>query len=203
MRWVSQETQWWRIHLSMQEIQETQVQSLSWEDPLEEEMATYCSVLAWRIPWTEEPGGLQSMGLQRVRHDWGTEHIYMQDAYTQRWIKYCSCLKEMEIVHEERGMEEISKNLPVIQHKKCYTNCLHSEGVLYSMVTEVMILCCIFKSCKEDQMVGWHRWFNGHELGQTLGGGEGQGGLPCCSPWGGKQSDTAWQLNKRLDLKSS
>ena len=45
---------------------ETQVQSLGQEDPLEEEMATHFSILAWRIPWTEEPGGLQSMGLQRV-----------------------------------------------------------------------------------------------------------------------------------------
>ena len=42
---------------------------LVWEDPLEEEMATHSSILAWKIPWTEEPGGLQSMGLQRVRHD--------------------------------------------------------------------------------------------------------------------------------------
>ena len=48
---------------------ETQVPSLDWEDPLEEEMATHCSILAWRIPWTEEPGGLQSLGLQRVGHD--------------------------------------------------------------------------------------------------------------------------------------
>ena len=45
-------------------MQETQVQSLSWEDPLEEEMAAHFSILAWRIPWTEEPGGLQSMGSQ-------------------------------------------------------------------------------------------------------------------------------------------
>ena len=48
---------------------ETQVQSLGREDPLEEEMATHSSVLAWRIPWTGEPGGLQSMGSQRVGHD--------------------------------------------------------------------------------------------------------------------------------------
>ena len=48
---------------------ETQVQSLGWEDPLEKEMATDSSTLAWKIPWTEEPGGLQSMGLQGVRHD--------------------------------------------------------------------------------------------------------------------------------------
>ena len=50
-------------------VQETQVQSLGWENPPEKEMATHSSILAWRIPWTEEPGGLQSMGLQRVRHD--------------------------------------------------------------------------------------------------------------------------------------
>ena len=45
------------------------VQSLGWEGPLEEVMATYSNALAWRIPWTEEPGGLQSKGSQRVRHD--------------------------------------------------------------------------------------------------------------------------------------
>ena len=50
-------------------MQETQVRSLSWKDALEYEMATHSSILAWRIPSTEEPGGLQSMGLQRVRHD--------------------------------------------------------------------------------------------------------------------------------------
>ena len=50
-------------------MQETQGQSLGQEDPLEEEMAIHFSILAWRILWTEEPGGLQSMGLQRVGHD--------------------------------------------------------------------------------------------------------------------------------------
>ena len=51
------------------EMQETQVLSLSWEEPLEKGMVTHSSILAWRIPWTEEPGGLQSMGSQRVGHD--------------------------------------------------------------------------------------------------------------------------------------
>ena len=51
-------------------LQETQVRILDQEDPLEEGMATRSSLLAWRIPWTEEPGGLQSIGLQRIRHDW-------------------------------------------------------------------------------------------------------------------------------------
>ena len=54
-------------------MQETQVRSLGWEDPLEKEMASCFSMLAWRIPWTEEPGGLQSMGLQRVRHNLATK----------------------------------------------------------------------------------------------------------------------------------
>ena len=50
-------------------MQETWVGSLGQEDPLEKEMATHSSILAWRIPWAEESGGLQSVGLQRVRHD--------------------------------------------------------------------------------------------------------------------------------------
>ena len=50
-------------------MQETQVQSLVWEEPVEEGMATDSSILAWEIPWTEEPGGLQSMASQRVGHD--------------------------------------------------------------------------------------------------------------------------------------
>ena len=54
---------------AMQEPQETQVQFLDWEDPLEKDMATHSSILAWRIPWTEQPGGLESIGSQRVEQD--------------------------------------------------------------------------------------------------------------------------------------
>ena len=50
-------------------VQQMQVQSLGQEDPLKEEMATHSSILVWKIPWAEEPGSLQSMGSQRVRHD--------------------------------------------------------------------------------------------------------------------------------------
>ena len=53
---------------SLPAVQETWVQSLGWQDPLEKEMATHSSTLAWKIPWTEEPDRLQSMGLQRVGH---------------------------------------------------------------------------------------------------------------------------------------
>ena len=50
-------------------MQETWVRSLGWEDPLEREMVTHSSILAWKISWTEEPGGLQSVGSQRIGHD--------------------------------------------------------------------------------------------------------------------------------------
>ena len=60
---------------AVQDMQETRVQSLVQEDPLEEEMATHPSILAWRIPWTEEAGGLQSMGSQRGGHD-GTHTVW-------------------------------------------------------------------------------------------------------------------------------
>ena len=59
----------YRIYLP---IQETRARSLGWEDPLEKDTATHCSTLAWKIAWRVKPGGLQSMGSQRVGHDWAT-----------------------------------------------------------------------------------------------------------------------------------
>ena len=58
-----------KMGMNLPRMWEIRVQSLGQEDPLEKEMATHSSILAWRIPWTEEPGGLQSTGLQRVGHD--------------------------------------------------------------------------------------------------------------------------------------
>ena len=58
-----------QIVKNLSAMQETGLQSLDWKDPLEKEMATHSGILGWRIPWTVEPGGLQSMGSQRVRHD--------------------------------------------------------------------------------------------------------------------------------------
>ena len=71
-------------------MQETQVQSLGWEDPLEKEMATHSSTLAWRIPWTEEPGRLQSTGSQRVGHDWATslQWLYNIQLKTSRGVLF-------------------------------------------------------------------------------------------------------------------
>ena len=89
--------------LAMQETQEIRVQSLGWEDPLEEGLATHSSILAWRIPWTEEPGGLWSTGSQRVRHDLATEHACThqgpyQEAASREALRDCD--KE---VREELG----------------------------------------------------------------------------------------------------
>ena len=70
----------------MPAMQEMQLQYLGQEDPLEEEMATHSSMLAWRIPWTEEPGRLQSMGLQRVRCDLSTEYV----AKALSWVLFFS-----------------------------------------------------------------------------------------------------------------
>ena len=75
---------------------ESQVRSLGWEKHLEKAMAGHCSILAWRIPWTEEPRGLQSKGLQRIQHYWATKHS------TQRY-KHCIGLWE--------SMDDISWDL--------------------------------------------------------------------------------------------
>ena len=77
-------------------MQETWVQSLDQEDPLEKGMATHSSILAWRIPWTEEPGGLQSMGLQRVRHDWAT-NTHMDMCWKYQVGHFISLLRELSI----------------------------------------------------------------------------------------------------------
>ena len=70
-------------------MKEIQVQSLGQEDPLEKEMATYSSILVWRIPWTEQPGELQAMGLQRVGHDSATSlslSFHNQKAVNYVWL---------------------------------------------------------------------------------------------------------------------
>ena len=66
-------------------VQKTWVWSLGWEDSLEKGMATHSSILAWRIPWTEEPGGLQSMGLQTARHDWRTNTFLGVHNASRNW----------------------------------------------------------------------------------------------------------------------
>ena len=84
-------------------MQETPVQSPGREDPLEKEMATRFSILAWRIPWTEEPGGLQSVGSQRVSPDWVTNTFTFTFEYLGVWIGWAIIF--MIMLHDmEKGI---------------------------------------------------------------------------------------------------
>ena len=83
-------------------MQETQVCSLGWEDPLEKGMATHSSILAWRIPWTEEPGGLQSMGLQRVRHPSST-NTFTFTFYSLHHHVHCSAAWLLGLSKQKAG----------------------------------------------------------------------------------------------------
>ena len=75
--WASQVAQWQRIRLPMQEMQEMRIPFPGQEAPLEKEMAIHSSILAWKIPWTEESEGLQSTGSQRVGHNWACTHTHV------------------------------------------------------------------------------------------------------------------------------
>ena len=99
---------------AMQEMQETQVRSLDWDDPLEKVMATHSRILAWRIPWTEEPGGLQPLGSRRVGHNWATSHSGIN------WWKglgiWCGYLVLFRYMHKMGFLGgSVVKNLPAIQ----------------------------------------------------------------------------------------
>ena len=86
--------QWERFCLPVQEMQERWVRSLGREDPLEKERATHFSILVWRIPWTEEPGGLQSMGLRRIKHNRATEHAHTNPIHESGDMKHFPILEE-------------------------------------------------------------------------------------------------------------
>ena len=88
-------------------VQETRVQSLGWENPLEMEITMHSSILAWKISWTKEPGGLQSMGSQRVRHDWATNtHLLTY------FIIYCNAITINNKVHNKCNVLESSRKQP-------------------------------------------------------------------------------------------
>ena len=83
-------------------MQEIWVQSLGWEDPLEKGMATDSSILAWRVPWTEEPGGLLFMWSQRVGHDWVTN----RHTHPETWVRFsCPCFGQKAADWESRLSE--------------------------------------------------------------------------------------------------
>ena len=93
--WTSQVAQWVKILPIMQDTQETQVRFPGWGDPLEEGMTTHSSILAWEIPWTEEPNGLQSVGSQknRTRLRVSTSHtvLYRGPCLSALYVIACIC----------------------------------------------------------------------------------------------------------------
>ena len=93
-------------------MQETRVQSLGWEDPLEKEMATHSSILAWKIPWTEEPGRQQSTGPQTVGHDWATSLTHSLKARKQKECisSYLRC-PEMKLASGQAGAKGSNENI--------------------------------------------------------------------------------------------
>ena len=93
-------------------MQETWVQHLGWEDPLEEGMATHSSILAWRSPWTEAPRGLQSTGLQRVGHDWATAHTNTKRGGT---LNKAFSVTLCNDIHSKKGCQWKSINQNIFQ----------------------------------------------------------------------------------------
>jgi len=102
-------------------MQEMGVQSLDRDDPLEEKMATHSSVLFWRIPWTEEPGGLQSMGSQRVGHDRAHAHTHTHTHARARTIlclqNVLSCLTAQDAIKYKLEMIGVL-NMALVERKK-------------------------------------------------------------------------------------
>ena len=113
-------------------MKESWVQSLGGEDPVEEEIATHSSILAWKTPWTEEPGRLQSLRSQRVKHDWVTEHRCTHPTpHTYTWCKYSihSHFQARNVTSLNVELEEMDKfNLRGymiwLPHTTCFLFCL-------------------------------------------------------------------------------
>ena len=129
-------------------------------------MATHSSILAWKIPWTEEPGRLQSMGSQTVGHDWVTSFHFT----SLRTFTICAETPILWPPHVESWL--IGKD----------PDAGRDWGQEEKETTEV-------------EMAGWHHRLNGHESEWTPGVGDGQGGLACCDSWGHKESGTTERLN--------
>ena len=176
-------------------------------------MAPHSSTLAWKIPWTEEPGGLQSMGSLRVGHDWATSLSLFTSCIGEGNSNplQCSCLENPRdggawwaAVY---GVTQSRIQLKWLSSSGSSSPCslegmmlklkLQYFGHLMRRVAslEKTLMLGGVGGTTQDEMAGWHHWLDGRESEWTLGVGDGQGGLACCDSWGHKESDTAERLN--------
>ena len=129
-------------------MRETWVWSLGWEDPLEKEMATHSSILAWKVPWMQEPGGLQSTGSQRIGHDWSSNLIHsneiagLQEMYTFRFVRKAKLFSEVvEIIYTPNGSEKV---FTLLNSLSVMLSGLWNLPFLYLKMIFHMVWICIF-----------------------------------------------------------
>ena len=167
-------------------------------------MATHSSVLAWRIPGTGEPGGLPSMGLHRVGHDWSNlaaaaaavcmwELEHKESRAAKNWCFWTVVLEKT--LESPLDCKEVQPVNPKGNQSWIFIGRTDAEApILWPPDMKNWLLGKDPDAGKEwrqekkgmmaNEMVGWHHRFNGHEFEQALAVGDGQGGLACCSPWG-------------------
>ena len=175
-------------------------------------MATHSSVLAWRIPGTGEPGGLPSMGLHRVGHDWSdlaaaaaaaAGRQYGCESWKAEWEKFDGFeLWYGEDSWDPLDSKEIKPFNPKGNQPWIFTRRTEAEAeapVLWPPDVKSQLTgkgpeagndWRQKKKATEDEMVGWHQRLNGHEFEQIPGDSEGEESLVCCSSWGHEELDT-------------
>ena len=138
-------------------MQETQVRSLGWEDFLEKEMATHSSIFAWRIPWTEEPDRLQSIGSQRVGHDWATKtctplHVLLSNTSHTSLNASCSPPSDGQKLYQlQKNLSNLGKNCRNVGCLFCPDM---PEGVLPRWLRGKDLTC----QCRKRRRWGFHPW---------------------------------------------
>ena len=131
---------WAKNPPAVQEIPETWAWSLDWENSLEKGIAAHCNILVWEIPWTEEPGRLQSMWLQRVGH----------------WAHTC-------YISKSHFTGTIYTSLPFLMFPDMNNQLIRKDPHSWKGWRQEE------KGTTEDEMVGWHDWLDGHEFEQAPG----------------------------------
>ena len=179
-----------RIYLPLQEMQEMRVQPLGQEDPLEKKMSTHSRILTWKIPWTEEPGRLQSLGSQRVGHDWaeGQRKIFLCTSLSLSPTSRCESCKSV--------------------HSFCCRNAWPA-GKRSIRLKGTSLVLRWQRTHLQHLRPGFHLevrttpWRRGWLPTPVFLPGEfhGQRNLLSCSPWGRKESDTTEPLSLHFKVK--